>query len=34
MAKGFLNVYTGDGYEKLIKIDTSDENFFRKMFQE
>lgn len=28
MARGFLNVYSGNGYEKLIKIDTDDENFF------
>jgi hypothetical protein len=34
MARGFLNVYSGDGYEKLIKINTEDEDFFRKMFKE
>ena len=33
MASGFLNVYKGDGYEKLIKIDYTDENFFKNMFQ-
>lgn len=32
MARGFLNVYQGDGYEKLIKINTEEENFFRNMF--
>ena len=32
LGRGFLNVYSGNGYEKNIYIDETNENFFRKMF--
>jgi hypothetical protein len=32
MARGFLNVYQGDGYEKIVKINPDNEDFFRKIF--
>ena len=34
MARGFLNVYQGDGYEKIVKINPDNEDFFRKIFQD